>query len=209
MKFTLVDRSCWKREEYFHYFLHEVPCMYSMTVELDVTAIMKRHARPYPAMLYFLSVVENRHRKFRMAFNPAGELGFFDVVHPSYTIFHPDDYTFSSLWTEYHETYEDFLFAYEKDLAVYGENKGLFGKPDRPENLFPVSVIPWVSFESLHLSFPRAYRHFIPMYTLGRLHRKKSRYYMPLALEVHHAVCDGYDAGKIIREVQDLINRWR
>lgn len=209
MLFTPIDRSQWDREEYFSYFLDEVPCMYSMTVNLDVTPIMKRKERPYPAMLYFISVVENHHKRYRMGFNDKGELGYFDIVHPSYTVFHKDDHTFSSLWTEYSEDYDHFLVSYEDDEARYGRVKGLFGKPDRPVNLFPVSVIPWVPFQSLHLSFPKAFRFFFPMYTLGRLHRKRSHYYMPLALEVHHAVCDGYHAGRIFKEVQALINQWR
>jgi chloramphenicol O-acetyltransferase type A len=209
MTFTPIDRRRWDREEYFNYFLNVVPCMYSMTMDLDVTPIMKRKERPYPAMLYFLSVVENHHKRYRMALSEKGELGYFDLVHPSYTIFHKDDHTFSSLWTEYSPSYDRFLRSYEDDEARYGNVKGLFGKPDRPENLFPVSVIPWVPFRSLHLSFPKASRFFFPMYTLGRIHRKRSRYYMPLALEVHHVVCDGYHAGRIFKEVQSLINQWR
>ena len=101
MTFIPIDRSRWDREEYFSYFSHEVPCLYSMTLNLDVTPVMKRKERPYPAMLYFLSVVENRHKRYRISFNEKGELGYYDVVHPSYTIFHKDDHTFSSLWTEY------------------------------------------------------------------------------------------------------------
>ena len=142
MTFIPIDRSRWDREEYFSYFSQEVPCLYSMTLNLDVTPVMKRKERPYPAMLYFLSVVENRHKRSRISFNEKGELGYYDVVHPSYTIFHKDDHTFSSLWTEYSENYDDFLASYEADEARYGKVKGLFGKPDRPANLFPVAVIP-------------------------------------------------------------------
>ena len=163
MTFTPIDRRRWDREEYFNHFLNVVPCMYSMTMDLDVTPIMKRKERPYPAMLYFLSVVENHHKRYRMALSEKGELGYFDLVHPSYTIFHKDDHTFSSLWTEYSPSYDRFLRSYEDDEARYGNVKGLFGKPDRPENLFPVSVIPWVPFRSLHLSFPKASRFFFPM----------------------------------------------
>ena len=166
MGFTIIDRSKWPREEYFRYFLRAVPCMYSMTVQLDVTPIMRQHARPYPATKINIVI---------------GSLAARNI----------------------------FLNSYEQDTAIYGNNRGLFGKPGRPANLFPVSVIPWIAYESLHLSFPRAFRYFIPMYTLGRLHRKRSRYYMPLALEVHHAVCDGYDAGAIIKEIQSLINGWK
>ena len=42
MTFTPIDRSRWDREEYFSYFSQEVPCLYSMTLNLDVTPVMKR-----------------------------------------------------------------------------------------------------------------------------------------------------------------------
>lgn len=75
MKFTLIDRSTWDREEYFHYFLDVVPCRYNMTDEIDITPIMKRHARPYPALLHFIGTVENHHKRYRMAFNEKGGAG--------------------------------------------------------------------------------------------------------------------------------------
>jgi len=41
-------------------------------------------------------------------FNPSvtsqgvdGNIGYFDIIHPAYTIFHQDTETFSSIWTEY------------------------------------------------------------------------------------------------------------
>lgn len=209
MKFTLIDRSTWDREEYFHYFLDVVPCRYNMTDEIDITPIMKRHARPYPALLHFIGTVENHHKRYRMAFNEKGELGYYDVVHPTYTVFHRDDHTFSAFWTPYSEKYEDFLHDFEEDEKTYGDRKGLFGKPDFPKNVFPASVVPWMQFKALHLSFPKAFHSLIPMYTLGRIHRKRSHYYIPLAVEFHHAVCDGYHGSRVFHELQGLINRWK
>ena len=75
MTFIPIDRSRWDREEYFSYFSHEVPCLYSMTLNLDVTPVMKRKERPYPAMLYFLSVVENRHKATASALTKKGSWG--------------------------------------------------------------------------------------------------------------------------------------
>lgn len=87
MTFTPIDRRRWDREEYFNYFLNVVPCMYSMTMDLDVTPIMKRKERPYPAMLYFLSVVENHHKRYRMALSEKGELGYLTWSTPAIPYF--------------------------------------------------------------------------------------------------------------------------
>ena len=42
----------------------------------------------YPAMLYYLTTIVNRHSEFRTAINQEGELGIYDEMIPSYTIFH-------------------------------------------------------------------------------------------------------------------------
>ena len=162
MTFIPIDRSRWDREEYFSYFSHEVPCLYSMTLNLDVTPVMKRKERPYPAMLYFLSVVENRHKRYRISFNEKGELGYYDVVHPSYTIFHKDDHTFSSLWTEYSETYDDFLASYEADEARYGKVKGLFGNLTGRPTFSPCLSFPRCPSSPSISAFPKLPETFSP-----------------------------------------------
>ena len=34
-----------------------------------------------------------------------GNPGYYDVLHPNYTIFHEDDHTFSDVWTAYTEDF--------------------------------------------------------------------------------------------------------
>ncbi|RXA98722.1 hypothetical protein EO241_29570, partial [Escherichia coli] len=43
------------------------------------------------------------------------------VVHPCYTVFHEQTETFSSLWSEYHDDFRQFLHIYSQDVACYGE----------------------------------------------------------------------------------------
>lgn len=88
MSFTKIDRTAWPREEYFNHYFSQVPCTYSGTFKLDITRLRQSGQKLYPAMLYYLSTVVNRHQEFRMALNEAREPGYYDVVHPCYTIFH-------------------------------------------------------------------------------------------------------------------------
>ena len=68
MEFIKIDRNAWIREEYFEHYISHVPCTYSMTVKLDITALKSRGQKLYPAMLYYLSTIVNRHPEFRTAF---------------------------------------------------------------------------------------------------------------------------------------------
>lgn len=79
------------------------------------------------------------------------------------TVFHKDTETFSELWTEYAPDYDTFCSRHEHDMAQYGDRKGLLGKPGMPENVFPVSVIPWTSFEGFNLNLQKGYDYLLPV----------------------------------------------
>lgn len=49
-----------------------------MTTKLDITKIIESKKKLYPAMLYYLTTIVNRHVEFRIAFNKDNELGIYD-----------------------------------------------------------------------------------------------------------------------------------
>lgn len=204
MSFTRIDRSAWPREEYFVHYMTEVPCSYSMTVSLDITAVKQAGCQLYPAILYGLSRVVNAHEEFRMALDAEGNPGIFDVVHPCYTIFHRDTETFSTIWTPYTEDYADFCTAYEQDQRNFGVVHRFEAKPHPPENTFSVSMLPWESFEGFHLHLPKGNGYLAPIFTLGRYQEEGGRYRIPLAAQVHHAVCDGFHLCRMLGELREL-----
>ena len=202
MAFTKIDLDTWARTPYFHHYFTQVPCTYSATFKLDITALRQRRKPLYPAMLYHIATVVNRHQEFKMACNPAGEVGCYDLVHPCYTIFHKDSQTFSNLWTPYTPDYQRFRQAYQQDLERYGGQSGLLAKPDAPENTFPVSMVPWASFESFNLNLQKGYDYLPPIFTMGRFYEDAGRIKLPLAVQVHHAVCDGFHPCRFVNELQ-------
>ena len=206
MVFEKIDRSSWKRNEYFEHYFTNIPCTYSMTVKLDITQIKKKQMKLYPAMLYYLATIVNRHSEFRIAINQEGELGIYDEMIPSYTIFHEDTETFSELWTTYIPNFEVFYMAYKNDMQRYGNNHGMIGKPDVPENVFTVSMIPWSTFEGFNLNLQKGYNYLTPIFTMGKYYKEDEKIILPLAIQVHHAVCDGFHICRFVNELQELIN---
>lgn len=206
MVFEKIDRTTWDREEYFQHYFSHVPCTYSITVKLDITVLKDRQQKLYPTMLYYLTTVVNRHPEFRTALNEQGELGIYRQMLPSYTVFHKDTETFSEIWTEYSDDYEVFCQAYEADIQRYGAQKGLIGKPDAPKNIFTVSMIPWTTFDGFNLNLQRGYDYLIPIFTMGKYYHENGRTLLPLAIQVHHAVCDGFHVCRFINELQEWIN---
>lgn len=206
MLFSIVDKNHWERREHFDYFFSDVPCTYSLTTELDITSVMETGKKIYPTMLYCIASVVNNHSEFRMSLNENGELGFFDQMHPCYTIFHKDSETFSNIWTEFFSDFEKFYAAYLHDISTYGKNKRMNAKPNAPQNIFLVSMIPWVGFSAFNLNLKHGYDYLLPIFTIGKYHEHKKQVFIPFSIQVHHSVCDGFHLSRFINELQERLS---
>lgn len=208
--FIVIDKKEWKRREYFEHYYRQVPCRFSLTVELDVTrlvqSVKKQGLMFFPVFIHLLALVVNRHQEFRTGFNSSGELGYWRQVWPEYTVFHPQTQSFSTLWTPFSENFDEFYLNYVRDWEKYGEIEGFAPKPERPENVFNISCLPWVNFTSFNLDLPRSDNYLLPIFTLGKFVEKNGGIFAPLALQLHHAVCDGFHAALLIDGLQELCN---
>lgn len=207
MEYTVIDRTSWERKEYFEHYLSSVPCTYSFTTKLDISNLRKKQVPLYPTMLYLLTRTVNKYPEFRMAFRSDGQLVCYEDMHPSYTVFHKDTETFSNIWTEYSDDFHVFCENYALDLRNYGTCEGLFPKPDLPENSFTVSMVPWSSFDGFNLN-TEIFDYLIPIFTMGKFYEDVGVTYLPFALQVHHAVCDGFHTCRFINDLQAQIEEF-
>lgn len=205
MEFKPVSMENWARKEHFEHYFSDVPCTYSMTTKLDITPLIEKKVKLYPTMLYLLAKTVNQYREFRMDFDQNGTLGYYTVMHPCYTVFHKDSETFSNIWTEFTQDYALFCQAYQQDLEKFGTIKSMMAKPDVPANTFPVSMIPWESFEGFHLHLKHGYQYLPPIFTMGKYTWDKQQAWMPLSIQVNHAVCDGFHVCRFLSSLKEML----
>lgn len=205
MNFRIINKETWDRKEYFEHYFSDIPCTYSMTTKLDITKLKNSSRKLYPTMLYLISKVVNNNDEFRISFDMNGQLGIFDEMLPCYTVFHQDTKTFSNIWTEYSDDYDTFCKLYEKDMEMFGSVKRMIAKPNIPINNFSVSMIPWTTFDGFNLNLQKGYNYLLPIFTMGKYYEENGRYFLPLAIQVHHAVCDGFHISNFINELQLLL----
>lgn len=206
MNFKRIDINTWPRKEYFNHYFTDIPCTYSMCVKIDITHIINNNIKLYPALIYCITTVVNSHEEFRTSYSDQQGVIIYDTLNPSYTIFHEDDHTFSNLWTTYQQDFNDFIEEYNKDMQLYKNNHGLNSKPNIPENTFPISMIPWSSFEGFNLNLQKGYAYLLPIFTMGKYTKNNNRIELPLSIQVHHAICDGFHVSRFINELQELVN---
>lgn len=205
-KFHVIDMETWPRREHYEYYSKTLKTGYQMEVELDVTKLKKRCRKKivkfYPAMIYAIMRAVNENEVFRIAFNDEGELGYYDFCHPSYTIFHEDDQTFSDIWTPYDESFDAFYDAVLMDIEEYRDVKGVKAKPDRPASFVPISCVPWISFKSYSHDTKGPKKMYFPVITFGKYHKENERWYLPISVYVNHATADGYHTAKLLNDIQ-------
>lgn len=211
MNFNIIDIDTWDRKEYFNHFIKKVVCTYSTVVNIDITKFLSdiklKSLKFYPTFIYVITQAVNSISNFKMSLNDKGILGYWDQISPSYTIFHEDDKTFSAIYTEYNLNFEEFYKNCIKDISYYSNKKGLFPKGEIT-NSFPVSCLPWVSFTNFNINVFDQGKFLSPIITWGKYFEQNQKVLLPIALQIHHAVADGYHVGKFFSEVQDYTNNF-
>ena len=206
MAFNYIDIDNWNRKEHYLSFIGNNLCNYSMTVNMDITAL--KGEKLYPAMIWLITRTANAVNEFRMSLKD-GKLGYYDEVHPAYTIFNRESKTFSGIWTEYSESYNEFLAGYERDSALYSTCVAYAPKAGTPENSINISMMPWTTFTAVNLNLYNGGTSLLPIFTMGRAFMQSDRRMLPLAVQAHHAVCDGYHLGRFLSLLQININSFK
>ena len=215
MLFNLIDLRTWKRRSYYDHYMDKVRCTYSLTLNLEADSLIKKlkslEIRAYPVQIYLIAKTVNSFSEFRMALNSEGRLGCWDVSHPSYAVFNKASETFSSIYTPFNHDFPKFYQACDNDIETYREAKVLFPQSDMPENLFTISSLPWINFTAFNLNVYGEGAYLPPIFTIGRYLEQNGKKFMPLSIQVHHAVCDGYHVGKFVEALQGMMlnyNGW-
>ena len=206
MGFQLIDMENWERKEFYEHFIKEVVCTYSVTVNLDITNI--RQERLYPAMIWLLTKTVNEMPEFRTSLAKEG-LGIYDSMHPMYTVFNKENKNFSGIWSRFSEDYGEFLKNYEADSEEYSKSTRYAPKEGTPENSFNISMLPWLEFTSVNINVFDDGKFLLPIFTIGKYFERDGKRLLPLAIQVHHAVCDGYHVGLFAEKLQNGIDNFK
>ena len=194
-----IDRTRWPRRARYEWVQKTGQGPFAVTVPLDVTLLAGEPL--YPALLWLLTQGVNEMEVFRTVATPEG-LGIYDHMDPAYTVFHPQEKTFSVLWTPFHPDYQVFRAAYQRDVAAYGASTAWMPQGVRPENTFDVSMVPWMSFSAFHLAATTERPYLLPIFTLGKWVSQREARVLPLTVQIHPGVCDPFHVHQLQMQLQ-------
>lgn len=208
MEYKKFDINSWNRKEHFEHY-RNLQCLFTLTSEIEISIFLEylknNKYKFYSSIIYLISKLVNSTLEFKMSIKN-NEIIIWDTLHPSYTIFNQKEEIFSAIWTQYNNDKGIFFKEFEKDNNNYKNFKSLFPKSKMPENHFNISCIPWINYSGFSLHLPELKDYFQPIITIGKYNKKESNTILPLTIQVHHSVCDGFHIAKFINRLQEWCN---
>ena len=134
-----------------------------------------------------------------------GQVYCYDRIHASATIGRPD-HTFGFSFIEQHDELTAFVPGATAEIAAVQASEGLrlnetTGRPD----VIHFSALPWVRFTGL--THARSFSHpdSCPKISVGQTYVEGAATLLPVSINVHHGLADGYHVGLFLAEFQELL----
>ena len=203
-----LDISTWNRRAHFELYHSMAQPFFNVCAEVDVTKVWEQCRRDRTisftlASLYLGSRAANSVEALRMRIR-GNEVWIHDVVHFGTTVLRPDK-TFAFARIEHRNSFKEFA----RDGREVIERARLsvdLEIPQGDDDEIYHSILPWVRFTAFSNpingkgdSFPRV--------VYGKVGTTGDRRMMPVGVEVHHALVDGYHVGEFFDSFQQELDR--
>jgi len=201
--------SDWNRREHYEFFSGFDEPFFGIVSTVNFTkGYQKIKDNRYSYFLYYLHKAlqaANAIEAFRYRIEEE-KVYIYDQIHASPTIGR-EDHTFGFSFMTYQESFEIFQRDAQKGIDKIKNTIGLCHTEDTKRvDTIHFSSIPWYNFTGLSHA-----RHFkkdsVPKISFGKYTKKQDEISLPIAINVHHGLIDGYHVGLYLEEFQRLLNK--
>lgn len=206
---TKFDINTWNRKEHFEFFSKFDEPYFGVVTNFDCTNAYKFCKEN--GISFFLYYI---HKSLKTAQTipefcmriENGEVFQYDVIHASPTI-ERDDHTFGFSFFEFSENFDDFAKSAKVEIEIVKNSTGLcLNEKTGRIDAIHFSTIPWFSFTEMTHARSFAYKDSVPKISFGKFKRENDRLIMPIAINCHHGLMDGYHIGKFLDEFNKQMN---
>lgn len=208
-----INIRTWERREAYLYFTKMNPSAYSLTADIDVTNSVqycRENGLSYFALcLWIVSKAVNEIPEFRFSYKEK-KLVRFNHVLPMFPVFHEDSKTCTMVCADTCQDFEGYLAEFNEQVGKAKLSKrfitGKFTVP--PANVFSVSMEPRIHFNNCSLvhAFNADKPVFSPIIVMGKYELQLGKYQMPVAIQVNHAIADGYQSGLFYKRIGEMFS---
>ncbi len=203
-----IDIENWDRKEQYQFFRHYDNPFFGLTASVNVTKLLaytqEHNLSFFAAYLFASQQVINRIPEFRYRIIGDDVLVYPKILAGSTVLKANNVFTFC--YFDYMESFRKFNEHVLQQIALCQNPQTKLIDHDDDLAQIHYSVIPWLHFQGL--SHPRNYDtdDSIPKIVFGKYENHDGRVLMPVSVEVHHSLLDGYHVGLYFDGFQKRIN---
>lgn len=204
-----LDLENWPRLSQYKFFKKYDNPFFNICSTLDVTELVKKvKASQYTfsvSMLYASIHTANQIKEFKYRIKDDGVV-VCDTIYAGSTVLNPDE-TFNFCYFDYYSDFQAFNNNAEHQIDLNKKGQADFDGRNSDLDIIHYSVIPWISFTSF--SHPRNYstNDSVPKIVFGKYYQDGDKILLPISIEVHHALMDGYHLGLYLESLQCILNK--
>lgn len=211
---TYIELAAWKRAQHYAFYKDFGQPFFSITAEVDVSALHAACSAPGGASFFlaslFLSLqAANAVEAFRLRMRGQG-VWRHDEVHAGSTILLPDD-TFTFATFPLVRDFQAFHAQGKEEIRSRTASPQMAAAAGGDE-LIHYSVLPWIRFTSFTNALHSA-GDSVPKIVFGKYQQQEreqgqeGRWHMPVSVQVHHALVDGIDVARFLEGFQQRLSR--
>ena len=202
-----LNIDTWERKTQYDFFKDFDDPFFNLVANIDVSGLLnyckKEQLSFFLASLHFSGQAVNAVQGMRLRMKDEKVFDF-DKINIGSTVFRPNK-TFSFAYFPFQDDVRNFCLQGESIVKKQIESGGM----EDPQGLLNVvyySVVPWVHF--LGLKHPRkaGSSDSIPRIVFGKYVETAGKWLMPVSVDVHHSLADGYHVGQYFIEFQQRID---
>ncbi|WP_034921079.1 chloramphenicol acetyltransferase [Gillisia sp. CAL575] len=204
-----LDLKNWNRREHFEFFSSFDEPFFGIVSEVDCTKaykFCKNNNRSFFAHYLhkaLTAVNEVPEFKYRILNN---EVVVYEEVHSAATIARPDG-TFAFSFAEFDSDFSVFQERLNKEIEEVQNTTGLrLSDASQRLDAIHISSFPWHKLTGLTHSRNFKYPDSVPKITFGKMYAMGNENKLPVAINVHHGLMDGFHVAKFLEVFQKLLD---
>lgn len=203
-----LDLETWPRRDLFEFYRHFDKPYFNVCTRLDVTNLLcalsaRKHISVSLAYHYFALRTANEIEPFRYRLRD-GKVVVHDVIHGGTTVLLPNE----SFGLAYFYYDPDFVTFYEGASSAVADALGRGGGlklEDTDDDRLHFTTLPWISFTSFSHARNWKREDSATKIAFGKFAEEDGRTWLPISVEVHHALMDGLHVGRFLERIQEAL----
>ncbi|GAB2967372.1 chloramphenicol acetyltransferase [Hymenobacter coalescens] len=205
----LLDLPSWNRREHFAFFAAFEEPFFGIVADVDAARAYGRAKELgvsfFQVYLHAVLRAVNAVEAFRYRIEE-GQVYCYDAVHASATLMRPDN-TFGFSFVPYTADLLAFGQGLTAEMEAVRASSGLrLSETTARPDVIHFSAVPWFSFSGLTHARTFAHPDSVPKISVGRCRRQGQQLLMPVAINAHHGLADGYHVGLLLEALQRALD---